>query len=197
MITRIGWGVAAVAVAALFVVLAIRLPGDGASAPAPPVASAAPFARPAPDISNMTPRERADSLFNRIMREYEAGNESQVEFFRPMALQAYALLGPLDADARYHVGLIHTITGDLSAARAQVDSIQSAAANHLMGFMLQAAAARLGGDETALREAYRGFLAAYDEEIGASRREYTEHGQALEAFRAEAARETGSRNGEG
>jgi hypothetical protein len=193
MLTRVGWVVAGVAVVALFVVLAIRLPGAGATAPTPqPAGAAPPFAgRPAPDISNMTPRERADSLFNRIMREYESGNQSRVEFFRPMALQAYALLGTLDADARYHVGLIHTIGSDLAAARAQVDTIHGQSPNHLMGYMLQAAVARLQSDQPSLQDAYRGFLAAYSSEIAADRREYTEHGQAIEAFRAEARQATG------
>ena len=37
----------------------------------------------------MTPRERFDRLFNRIMQAAERGDSAQVERFTPMALGAY------------------------------------------------------------------------------------------------------------
>jgi hypothetical protein len=50
----------------------------------PPPDAAAPGAR-APDISSMSPRERADRLFDRIMRLDTEGKKDSVQFFAPMA----------------------------------------------------------------------------------------------------------------
>ena len=47
----------------------------------------------APDISNLSPRERFDRLFNRIMQAAEQGDSVQVAQFTPMALGAYASAG--------------------------------------------------------------------------------------------------------
>ena len=42
-----------------------------------------PAAGPAPDISTMTPQERFDRLFNRIMQAAERGDSVEVERFTP------------------------------------------------------------------------------------------------------------------
>jgi hypothetical protein len=52
----------------------------------------------------MSPEERANRLFNRVMILAEAGKTDSVQFFLPMALGAYSQLPNLDADAHYHVG---------------------------------------------------------------------------------------------
>src|SRR5688572_30100231 len=39
----------------------------------------------APDISQLTPRERADRLFDRVMRLHERGRTDSVQFFAQMA----------------------------------------------------------------------------------------------------------------
>src|SRR5437773_191904 len=80
----------------------------------------------APDISQMSPDERANRLFNRVMILAEAGRNDSVRFFLPMALGAYSQLPTLDADARYHMGLLQLAGGDPSAALAQADTIQRA-----------------------------------------------------------------------
>src|SRR5215207_9138376 len=43
----------------------------------------------APDISQMTPEQRAERLYDRIMTEHEAGRPEQVRTFLPMARAAY------------------------------------------------------------------------------------------------------------
>src|SRR2546423_1717293 len=53
-------------------------------------------AGPAPDISQMSPRERFDRLFNRIMQAAQQGDSAQVQRFTPMALGAYAQLDSVD-----------------------------------------------------------------------------------------------------
>src|SRR5213079_541375 len=102
----------------------------------------APFAssgggRP-PDISQMSPEERANRLFNRVMILAEAGKNDSVQFFLPMALGAYGQLPSLDADARYHVGLLQRAGGDANAALAQADTIRKAIPTHLFIYVLRA-----------------------------------------------------------
>ena len=81
----------------------------------------------------MTPREAADRLFNRIMTAAERGDAQEALRFAPMALQAYERLGPLDNDARYHVGLITATTGDIESARAHIDMLRQSVPDHLLG----------------------------------------------------------------
>lgn len=143
------------------------------------------------DISSMTPRERADRLFDRIMRAATRGDSGEVEFFTPMALQAYALLEQLDADARYHIGLIQAEAGNLDATLAQADSIERAWPGHLFGGMLRAEVARRRGQTAELRRWYRWFLERYDRERASGKSEYSDHGAALEAFHRDAVADTG------
>jgi Double zinc ribbon len=164
---------------------------------APPVAAAtaadAPFASDggggaAPDISNMTPRERFDRLFNRIMRAAESGDANTVTTFAPMAIQAYSMLDQVDADARYHLALIQLHTGDVDGARAQGDSILKSQPGHLFGYVVKGTIARFQKDQKALDRSYTDFLSHYDAEQAAKRPEYAEHPRAIEEF-LKAARE--------
>ena len=45
--------------------------------------------RRAPDISQMTPEERAERLYDRMMSAFEHGRMDTVRMFTPMAMQAY------------------------------------------------------------------------------------------------------------
>ena len=71
----------------------------------------------------MSPRERFNRLYNRIMRGAEAGDEATVTRFTPMALMAYAQLDTIDADARFHAALLQVHTGNADAARALGDTV--------------------------------------------------------------------------
>lgn len=183
------WLAAGAVVVVAVIIAALRMPGDRPVA-APAGAAAGPTS--AVDISQMTPRERADRLFDRIVRAAEAGDTAQVLQFQPMAVTAYGMLGGLDSDARYHVGLIHALAGDLDAARAQVDSLRTEVPNHLLGAMLEYTVARLAGDPDGQRRAYRAFLDAYDAEMASPREEYVAHEQAIRAFRTAALEEVGA-----
>ena len=77
----------------------------------------------APDISNMSPQERADRLFNRVMLLASQGKSDSVLFFAPMALEAYRLLSPMTLDQRYDMGRIAEVAGALPLASAQADTI--------------------------------------------------------------------------
>jgi hypothetical protein len=140
----------------------------------------------APDISAMSPRERFDRLFNRVMQSAEAGDSAQVEQFTPMALGAYQQLDSRDADAQYHAAVIHLQVGDLASANALADTILAESPGHLFGYVIRGTAARFQGDSAALKRAEREFLAHYQAEMAAKRVEYQEHQPVIEEFRLEA-----------
>lgn len=103
--------------------------------------------RRAPDISQLSPSERAERLYDRIMGAAERGRTDTVQFFMPMALQAYAALGTLSVDQRYDLGRLAEVAGDAALATAQADTILRAQPRHLLGLVLASRAARLRNDE--------------------------------------------------
>jgi hypothetical protein len=161
-------------------------------APATPemanVGSAGPggAAGPAPDISRMSPRERFDRLFNRIMQAAEQGDSAQVTRFTPMALGAYNQLDSIDADARYHAAVLRLQTGDVAGARALADTILADTPGHLFGYLIRGTAAQMANDPAALSRARADFLAHYQAEMSSKKVEYLEHKPVIEEFRTEA-----------
>jgi hypothetical protein len=177
--TGVPWAVAGAALGALVTVLALRVGGPTQSeTPPAPV-------RTMPDISQMSPEERANRLFNRIMILDEAGKTDSVRFFLPMALGAYGQLPALDVDARYHIGLIQLAGGQPAGALAQADTILRAVPKHLFAFVLRAHAYRDQSNRQGQRRAYADFLRNEAAELARNRPEYSEHRE-LTAFRAEA-----------
>jgi hypothetical protein len=158
-----------------------QVASGGAAAPLASAAGGAP-----PDISNMTPRQQADALFNRVMTAHETGDFAGVNQFAPMAINAYGMLGSLDPDAHYHVGLMNAITGGLDEAQARADSIDAQVPNHLLAAMLRNSAAQMTGDDSAALAAKRAFLEHYDAEIVTGRQEYLDHQRSIESFKTQA-----------
>jgi len=144
-----------------------------------------------PDISNMSPEERATRLYNRVMSLHAAGKADSADFFLPMALQAYAMLPTLDIDARYHVGVLELTGGDAAAALAQADTIRSLEPTHLFGFMLRARALESQKNSPGALRAYRDFLKNESAERARQRPEYAQHAQNLDAFHQQALDATG------
>ncbi len=123
------WVVAAVALLALVVLIVSRRSTPAAV----DVAAADPPAAPAAgalDISAMSPAERADRLFDRVMRLHEEGKDDSVQFFRPMVLSAYQMIGPLDLDQHYDLGEIGETLGMMNLATAEADTILRAEPKH-------------------------------------------------------------------
>jgi hypothetical protein len=141
---------------------------------------------PAPDISAMTPRERFDRLFNRIMQASERGDSAEVQRFTPMALGAYDQLDSRDIDARYHAAVLHLQVGDFREAQALADTILAESPGHLFGYVVRGTVAQLQRDQPALARAQRDFLAHYQAETAARRVEYLEHQPVLDQFKEEA-----------
>ncbi len=191
---RNAWLTAGVLCILLLGAIVLKVTG-GVSPAAPPdmanpgAVSAGPGGSPAgqaPDISQMTPRERFDRLFNRIMQAADQGDSAQVQRFLPMALGAYGQLDSVDVDARYHAAVLHLEGGDAAGANALADTILAVVPTHLFGYMLRGEAAEVQHDSAALARADRDFLAHYDAEMRANRVEYVEHQPALEEFKRDA-----------
>lgn len=129
------------------------------------------------DLSNMSGREAADRLFDRAMRTEAAGDSVQARFFADMGLQAYGGLPPadIDADARFHIGLLRLMTGDRAGARESADAILAANPDHLLAWILRINVARALADEAALAEAREHFRSALASERAAGRPEYAQH----------------------
>ena len=190
------WGVAGAALGALVAVLAMRggdpgaappESGGGSDEPAPTSRSAL----PAPDISQMSPEERATRLFNRVMILAEAGKQDSVLFFLPMAIGAYSQLPAIDVDGRYHLGLLYLQGGDPAGALAQADTIRKTIPTHLFGFVLRARALQARNDVPGARAALHDFLKNEKVERGRRRPEYDEHRNVLDQFHQEAVQRTG------
>jgi hypothetical protein len=198
------WAVAGAALGALVAVVLLRVvPGGGAQTSPEPAGPVAPMMGPGgaggtpPDISQMSPEERATRLYNRIMTLHEAGKSDSADFFLPMALQAYAMLPNLDVDARYHVGVLELTGGDAAAALAQADSIRQVSDTHLFGFMLRARALEAQKDSRGALQAYRDFLKHEAKERARKLPEYADHAKNLDAFHREALEATSGPPGSG
>ena len=188
------WALAGAALGALVAVVAMRGAGSREQGATTEETAQRTQLR-APDISQMSPEERANRLFNRVMILAESGKNDSVQFFLPMALSAYAQLPSLDADARYHVGLLQLAGGDATAALAQADTIHQSLPTHLFIYMLRSHAYNQLGNVQEERRAYADFLRNESAELARKRPEYGQdaHLDALTNFHKEAVRKTGGR----
>ena len=185
------WAVAGLAVIVLATVALLpRRPAGGAQ-DLDSFTQAAPADPSAIDLASMTPRERADRLFNRVMQGLSSGDTAQLGFFAGMAIQAYAQVPERDADLHYHLGELYRVTGDAAAARAQADTILAADPQHLFGLYGAARAEQQRGDQAAARGLFQRFLDAYAAQVTRDLPEYREHAQGLPGMRAEAQQAVG------
>jgi len=134
-----------------------------------------------PDISSMSPAERADRLFNRVMSLSSEGKADSAAFFAPMAIAAFEALAPLNAHTRYDLGLVALVAGDAGRAAAQSDSILVERPTHLLGLALAARVADARGDAAAGRAARQRLLGAEKAERAAALPEYNDHDADLRA----------------
>jgi hypothetical protein len=161
------WAVAAIAILSL---IALAAGQRFAGATRPPTATsdaattaAAPTPR-APDISSLTPLERAERLYERIMGAAQRGRADTVRFFMPMALQAYEALAPMTIDQRYDLGRLGEVAGDATLVAAQADTILRQQPQHLLGLVLAYRAARLRRDRPAMQGALDRLARVADQE---------------------------------
>jgi len=155
--------------------------GGGPGGPTPGPSGGTP-----PDISQMSPRERFDRLFNRVMQAAERGDTAQVVRFTPMALGAYGQLDSTDADARYHAAVLRMQVGDMAGALALADTILARNPGHLFGYIVRGTVAGLQNDTARRRVAERDFRAHFAAESAAGRQEYQEHQPVIDEFKQSA-----------
>lgn len=129
----------------------------------------------APDISSLSPQERAERLYTRIMILNSEGKADSVQFFAPMALAAYQMLEPLNADQRYDMGRVAEVAGQIDVARAQADTILRSAPTHLLGLILASRAADLLSLSSQKADFNRRLLAAEKSELATRKAEYDRH----------------------
>lgn len=169
------WGVPALALVVLVILTAMQFSSrvdQTDAAGAMPLGSGA---MRAPDISAMSPRERADRLFNRVMLLSSQGKMDSVAFFAPMAVGAIEALAPLDAHLRYDLGLVALVMGDASRARAEAEAILGGHPTHLLGLLLAARAANARGDAAAEADLRQRLVAAEPAERARALPEYVDH----------------------
>jgi tetratricopeptide (TPR) repeat protein len=195
----LAWAIAGTAVVALAgVIIAPRLAGDAQPEAAAAITQQAGAPVPAGagdpsqiDLASMTPRERADRLFNRVMQGAANGDTAQLGFFAGMAIQAYGMVPERNADLHYHLGELYRVTGDAASARAQADTILAADPEHLFGLYGAAQAEQARGNADAAKAMYQRFLDAYAAQVARNLPEYREHQQGLPAMRVEAQQAVG------
>jgi hypothetical protein len=176
---------------ALLLTAALFWVARGAAPPPSPAAAAAPAPAggrmpTAAELAAMSPTERFNGLYNRVMTAAENGDATTMQTLTPMALMAYEQLETVDADARYHAALLKVHTGDTGGAAALADSIQAEVPTHLFAPVIRAMVARFTDDAAGVKAAEARFLGEWDAEMAAARPEYAEHRTMLDDFRRRA-----------
>lgn len=177
---RYRWAVIAVAIAAVVGAAYLARASEPARAGAPSAPEAVPAVSP-PDISRLTPDERFDRLFRRVMQGAGSG-DTTVTVLAPMALAAFEMLDSVDADTRYHAALIKLHMGDAAGAAALGDSILARDSSHLLGHVARGMAFRWQRDTARLPGVYAAFRRHAPGELKRGRPEYDEHRTILNEF---------------
>ncbi|MGA9836194.1 MAG: hypothetical protein WBQ26_02635 [Gemmatimonadaceae bacterium] len=141
----------------------------------------APAMGAAPDISQMSPDERAQRLNDLIMGAYSRGHMDTVQMFAPMGLGAYQMLDSLTLDQRYNLGRLGEVSGNPALAAAEADTILKLHPNHLLGLVLAAEAAHSEHDDSAQRRYLDRLVQAAPAEQAKKLSEYQNHADDIKA----------------
>lgn len=184
------WIVAAIALLAFIALIAGQQFGANQPAPASDASAGQLPTGRAPDISQMSPAERAIRLHDRIMTLRETGKKDSVLMFAPMGIAAFEMLGNLDTDSRYDLGMIGWASDNAPLAKAHADTILQQNPNHLLGLILAARAAKLENRAADERQFFQRLVAAEANERGIAREEYITHKNDIDVALDEARRVT-------
>ena len=143
-------------------------------------------------LASMTPREAATALFNRVMRNIEAGNLAEANQFLPMAIASYDRILALSLDDRFHLSLLYATAEDGASALAVAEAGLAVRPTHLLCLAAAAEGALLIGDDAKARAHYQTLVDVYEEEVQAELVEYGTveeggHANLLPVLRGEAA----------
>jgi len=146
--------------------------GAGAGAAAMPSAT---------DIANMSPEEKADRLFNRVMMYASEGKRDSAAIFVPMAIQSFDMIAPLSLHQRFDVGLVAMVGGDLARAKVEADTMLKKNPKDLLGLTLAMRVAEASQNSAAAGDFGKRLIAAEPAERKTTREEYTAHGNDIDA----------------
>ncbi len=156
--SRTWTGVSLVAVVAVALVLAARSLTPGPAAP--PDSGGGMGGGPAgggagggaPDISQMSPAQRAQLLHDLVLRAYQGRHIDTVARFSPMAIAAYQMLDSMSLSQRYDLGRVALAAGHTALAAAEADTILTRHGGDVLGLVLAADAAHAANDAAAERK---------------------------------------------
>ncbi|MGY8776548.1 MAG: hypothetical protein ACKVIN_00355 [Longimicrobiales bacterium] len=186
------WWIAGAAMFAVIFMFGLQMVRPGPAA-GPTIGSSgagsvggAPGAGAPPDISNMTPVEAADRLFNRVMGSISAGDSAAAQQFMPMAIAAYQRARPLTLDGLFHLSMLNRTAMNLEAALDVALEVVERDPNHLLGLAAAAEAAIELGLLDEAETHYRQILAIFDEESQRPLEEYDMHSQIVVVLKQDA-----------
>lgn len=132
------------------------------------------------DVASLSPRERADRLFNRVISAAERGDRDTTRMFAPMALLAYSMLPKMDPDAHLHRGLLYLVQSQLDSALWEARQIEAIVPEHLFGSYLRVRVFKAVGDRDKTARAYSDFVSRWEREQARARPEYEHHREVLQ-----------------
>lgn len=153
-----------------------------------PAASVPQVANSAPpiDLSQMSPRELADALFNHVMTASDQGQTEITAQILPAALEAYESAAPLDLDGLFHVTLLQRTGGLVEQSLATALEVLAAEPRHILGLDAAARATQALGRTEEAAQYYQLLVQHYDEELARALPEYAGHGRYLAAANQDA-----------
>jgi tetratricopeptide (TPR) repeat protein len=135
------------------------------------------------DISNMSPREAADRLYNRVMTAVEANDSTQVTTFLPMSIQAYDMARPLDPDGLFHLSRLQRVGEFDAEALAVAEEALAINPDHLLALYAAGDAALAVGEEASARGYFQRLLDVWDAEMASSNQDYQLHSMQMTGIR--------------
>lgn len=160
-------------------------PAAPAGAPAGMGGGVDPNAPGTTDISQMSPREAADRLFDRVMRTVSAGDTAGALGFQPMAVQAFQLAEPLDLDGMFHMALLQELS-DPAAALATALRMMETEPDHVLALGVAGQAEAQLGNLAAAKAYFEKLRSVYDVQFARSLPEYEAHANVMASMKAAA-----------
>lgn len=177
--STMGWWIAGVMLIALMGVVAYPILRQDEVALQPQAQGGGFGDARAVDLSNMTPRQAADQLFDRVMQTAANGDSASVTFFVPMAIQAYQNAEPLDADGIFHMSTLQRTGGMFAEAVATADRGLETVPDHLLILYAKGEAQMELADPTAAAETFQHLLDVWSTERNSGNLDYQAHSNML------------------
>ena len=140
----------------------------------------------APDISQMTPNERASRLYNRIMTYAENNKIDSAVMFTRMGIPAHQAIENPSNDERFHLARLAEVANDSSLARAESDTILTSEPSSLLGLLMGSRAALMNGNGAKAKKFDQQLLKVLDAELAKNTEDYQMHRSEIDRAAADA-----------